>query len=219
MRDMFKRALAFLAVAALTAGCAAPSRNVDYAAYKESKPRSIVVLPPLNESPDVAATYSMLSQVSYPLAEAGYYVLPVALVDETFRQNGLTTPGDIHAVPPAKLRDIFGADAALYITVTDYGTKFQVVNSATVVSAKATLVDLRTGGTLWTGAASASNSQSGNAGGGLVGMLVAAAIAQVINSVSDASYSVAGTASLQLLSAGSPGSILYGPRSARYGSD
>ncbi|WP_419188923.1 DUF799 domain-containing protein [Cupriavidus basilensis] len=216
---MLKRALALLAVAGLAAGCAAPPKHVDYAAFKESKPRSILVLPPLNESPDVTATYSMLSQVSYPLAEAGYYVLPVALVDETFRQNGLTTPGDIHAVPPPKLRDIFGADAALYITVTDYGTKYQVVNSATVVSAKAKLVDLRTGGTLWTGAASASNSQSGNAGGGLVGMLVAAAVAQVINSVSDASYSVAGTTSQKLLSAGSPGGILYGPRSARYGAD
>lgn len=219
MKDLLKRALALLAVAGLAAGCAAPPKNVDYAAFKESKPRSILVLPPLNESPDVTATYSMLSQVSYPLAEAGYYVLPVALVDETFRQNGLTTPGDIHAVPPPKLRDIFGADAALYITVTDYGTKFQVVNSATVVSAKAKLVDLRTGGTLWTGAASASNSQSGNAGGGLVGMLVAAAVAQVINSVSDASYSVAGATSQKLLSAGSPGGILYGPRSARYGAD
>ncbi|EHP37763.1 lipoprotein [Cupriavidus basilensis OR16] len=219
MKDLIKRALALLAVAALAAGCAAPPKNADYAAFKESKPRSILVLPPLNESPDVTATYSMLSQVSYPLAEAGYYVLPVALVDETFRQNGLTTPGDIHAVPPPKLRDIFGADAALYITVTDYGTKYQVVNSATVVSAKAKLVDLRTGGTLWTGAASASNSQSGNAGGGLVGMLVAAAVAQVINSVSDASYSVAGATSQKLLSAGSPGGILYGPRSARYGAD
>ncbi|MGO4156243.1 DUF799 domain-containing protein [Cupriavidus sp. YAF13] len=219
MKDLIKRALAFLAVAALASGCAAPPKHVDYAAFKESKPRSILVLPPLNESPDVTATYSMLSQVSYPLAEAGYYVLPVALVDETFRQNGLTTPADIHAVPPPKLRDIFGADAALYITVTDYGTKYQVVSSATVVSAKAKLVDLRTGGTLWAGDASASNSQSGNAGGGLVGMLVAAAVAQVINSVSDASYSVAGATSQKLLSAGSPGGILYGPRSARYGAD
>ena len=63
----------------------------DYTAYKQSRPRSILVLPPLNESPEVAASHSMLSQVTMPLAEAGYYVLPVALVDETFKQNGMST--------------------------------------------------------------------------------------------------------------------------------
>ena len=83
----------------------------------------------------------MLSQATVPLAESGYYVLPVALVEETFRQNGLTVPADIHAVPVAKLREIFGADAALYVTVTEYGSKYQVISSVTRVAANARLVD------------------------------------------------------------------------------
>ena len=41
---------------------------------------------------------------------------------ETFKYNGLTTPNDIAEVSPAKLREIFGADSALYMTVTRYGT-------------------------------------------------------------------------------------------------
>lgn len=82
---------------ALLGGCA-PTKSVDYSAFKQAKPRSILVLPPLNESLDVKATYSMLSQVTFPLAEAGYYVVPVALADETFRQNGLTSAGDVHQV-------------------------------------------------------------------------------------------------------------------------
>jgi len=197
-----------------------PTKNVDYAAFKASKPRSIVVLPPLNESPDVGATYGMLSQVTVPLAEAGYYVLPVALVDETFRQNGLNTAGDIHGVPVAKLHDIFGADAALYITVTQYGSKYMVVSSSTVVSADAKLVDLKSGQTLWTGRASASNNEGGNnSGGGLIGMLVSAAVNQIIANVTDQGYKVAGTTSARLLSAGQPGGLLYGPRSPKYGTD
>ena len=80
---------AFLSLA-LLGGCAAP-KTIDYAAFKQSRPKSILVLPPINESPEVQASYSLVSQVTYPLAEAGYYVLPIALVDETFRQNGLTT--------------------------------------------------------------------------------------------------------------------------------
>ncbi|WP_454723283.1 MULTISPECIES: DUF799 domain-containing protein [Cupriavidus] len=218
MKPMIKRLFAATAVAVLAAGCAAPRQKVDYSAFKASRPRSIVVLPPLNESPEVKATYSMLSQVTYPLAESGYYVLPVALVDETFKQNGLTTPGDIHQVAPAKLREIFGADAALYITVSKYGTSYMIINSVTVVTASAKLVDLKTGATLWSGSASATDDQ-GNNGGGLIGALVAAAVKQVLNNVTEAGHKVAGMTSTRLLSAGQPGGILFGPRSPRYESD
>ena len=93
--SLLKLTGALLALA-LLGGCAAP-KTIDYTAYKQARPKSILVLPPINESPEVQASYSMVSQVTYPLAEAGYYVLPIALVDETFRQNGLTTANDIQA--------------------------------------------------------------------------------------------------------------------------
>lgn len=206
-------------VVAVVAGCA-PQKTIDYSAFKQSRPSSIVVLPPLNESPDVKATYSMLSQITYPLAEAGYYVMPVALVDETFRQNGLTTPNDIHQVAPAKLREIFGADAALYISVIKYGTSYIVISSQTIVTATAKLVDLKTGTTLWTGTATASSDEgNNNSGGGLVGMLITAAVKQIINSSTDASHPIAGITSQRLLSAGHNAGLLYGPRSPKFGTD
>ena len=50
---------ALLAVGVLMlAGCATQP-GYDYSAFRESRPRSILVLPPLNDSPDVNATYSM----------------------------------------------------------------------------------------------------------------------------------------------------------------
>lgn len=207
-----------LLVAILATGCVT-SKPYDYTAFKQSRPRSILVLPPVNSSPDVNATYSMLSHVTYPLAESGYYVLPVALVDETFRQNGLTNPGDIHAVAPAKLKEIFGADAALYITVTKYGTTYMIINSVVTVSANAKLVDLKTGQLLWEGSATASSDEgNNNSSGGLVGMLVTAVIKQIANSVTDAGHAMAGTTSQRLLSA-RPNGMLHGPRSAQYGKD
>lgn len=212
---------ALMAVLALTllAGCAT-QKSIDYSAYKQARPRSIVVLPPLNNSPDVKATYSMLSQVSFPLAEAGYYVVPVALAAETFRQNGVSTPADAHEVSPKKLREIFGADAALYITVTKYGTSYMVLSSATVVTAGAKLVDLKTGTTLWTGSASASSEEGNNNNAGLIGMLVSAAVKQIISSAQDdAGYPIAGITSQRLLSAGHSAGLLYGPRSPKYGTD
>lgn len=220
MTRLFSRLLACAVLGALISGCA-PTKSVDYSAFKEARPRSILVLPPLNESPDVKATYSMLSQVTYPLAEAGYYVLPVALVDETFRQNGLTAAGDIHQLPPARLREVFGADAALYVTVSEYGTQYMLISSASIVTASARLVDLKSGTTLWTGSATASSEEGNNGNsGGLVGMLVTAAVKQIINSsMEDASYPIAGMTSARLLSTGRHGGLLYGPRSPKYGTD
>jgi len=200
----------------LLGGCATRA-NYDYSAFKESRPSSILVLPPLNSSPDVNATYSMLAQTTLPLAESGYYVFPVALVDETFKQNGMSTPADIHQIPIAKLREIFGADAALYINVKQYGTSYAVIMSETRVTAEGRLIDIRTGKTLWAGSATASSAEGqSNSGGGLIGLLVKAVITQIVESLSDRGHPIAGIASYRLLSAGKPNGILYGPRSPMY---
>jgi hypothetical protein len=211
-----------LSMAALLAACATHSQQVDYTAFKNSRPRSILVLPPLNETADVHATYGLLSQLTMPLAEAGYYVVPVAVMDETFRQNGLTTPADIQSVSPAKLREIFGADAALYPKVTQYGSVYQVIDSTTVVDASARLVDLKTGDVLWQGTGHATGKEVGmnvNVGFGLIGMLAQAAVKQVAHTLTDESHDVAGLAGNRLLHGGPPDGVLYGPRSPKYGTD
>ncbi len=210
----------FLAIAAVLAavtlsGCAKKT-PYDYTAFRESKPASILVLPAQNNSPDVNAAHSFVSLVTAPLAEAGYYVFPVAVVEETFKQNGLTNANDAQAVNTAKLRSIFNADAALYITVTDYGTKYILVDSVTQVSATARLVDLRTGKQIWSGLATASSNEQNNSNqGGLVGMLISAAVKQVANNMTDAAHDIAGVTSLRLLTAktaNTDGGILPGPR-------
>ncbi len=104
--------------------------------------------------------------MTYRLAEAGYYVLPVDVAGETFKQNGLTNAADIHGVDAKKLNEIFGADAGLYVTISKYGTTYAVIDSVTVGSVDAKLVDLKTGALLWQGAASASSNEGNNSGGG-----------------------------------------------------
>lgn len=57
----------------LVTGCASsPTVNKDMTAYKQHMPKSILVLPPVNDSPDVKATYSYWPTVITPVAEAGY---------------------------------------------------------------------------------------------------------------------------------------------------
>lgn len=217
MRSIFLKPLLVLAAIALITGCATQKTPYDYSAFERNNPTSILVLPPVNTSPDIKASYSVLSQVTYPLAEAGYYVLPVAVVDETFKQNGLMNADEMHMAPPAKLREIFGADAALYIEVSRYGSSYKVLTSEVAVEASGKLVDLRSGDVLWEGRALASTAENqNNSGGGLVGMLISAAVNQIVNSLSDRSHEVAGIASHRLLTANRPDGILSGPRSPLY---
>lgn len=214
----YLKTLAAAACILAMTGCATKT-PFDYTAYKESRPRSILVLPPINNTPEVPASYSVLSYATLPLAEAGYYVMPVTLVAEAFKENGMTQPGDMHATSADKLRQIFGADAGLYITISKYGTVYQLVDSASVVSADAKLIDLKTGKVLWTGSASASSNEGKNQQGGLAGMLIAAVVKQVIGTMTDESHKVAGITTMRLLSPGTPNGVLYGPRSPNYGKD
>ena len=206
----------------LMTGCANTGKTpqFDYTAYKESRPRSILVLPPVNNTPEVQASNSVLSHATRPLAESGYYVMPVTLVAEAFKENGMTQPTDMHATSVDKLRQIFGADAALYVTISKYGTVYQVINSVSVVSAEAKLVDLKTGKLLWTGSASASSEEGKNQQqGGLFGALITAIVNQVIATTFDQSHQIAGVATSRLMSAGMGNGLLYGPRSPNYGKD
>ena len=211
--------LLVMAVVVATLGACATATPYDYTAYKLNRPVSMLVLPPLNETPEVVATYGVLSQVTLPLAEAGYYVVPVSLMDETFRQNGLNNPAEIHDVSPQKLREIYGADAAVYIKITQYGTSYAIVASDTRVTVQARIVDLRTGDLLWQGSASAASSENKSSNqGGLVGLLVQAIVTQIVETAADTSIVYAGIASQRLLSP-KPNGILYGPRSPNYQKD
>lgn len=204
----------------LLAGCATKPLPLDYAAFKQAKPASVLVLPPVNESADVKGTPSMWVNATRPLAEAGYYVFPVTLVDETLRQNGIQSATDAHSIAADKLRDYFGADAAVYITVKNYGTKYAVLASETVVQAEAKIVDLRTGALLWNGKAQATSAEmQQQQQAGLVGILVLALVKQIAGTAADAAFDFGGTASERLFATETYNGVLLGPRSPNYGKE
>lgn len=211
--------LCFIAVfALLSSACVSLPPAYDYSEFRNSDPQSILILPPTNQSTEVIAPFSVMTQMSVPIAESGFYVFPVALVNQTFQNNGLTEANDIQAVPISKLYEIFGADAALYIDIQEYGTSYVIISSNTVVTVTAKLVDLKTGTLLWQGISSASSAENrGNSGGGLVGMLVEAAVSQIIETVSDTGFDISAIASTRLVSSEIHNGLLHGPRSPKYG--
>jgi hypothetical protein len=140
-------------------------------------------------------------------------VMPVALVNETLRLNGVQTPQDAQQISAKRLREVFGADAALYMEIRSYGSVYRVISADAVVTVDARLVDLRDGRTLWTGSASASSAeQRGNQQGGLIGALLQAVIEQVASNFTDRNHQVAGVAVRRLLGGHGSRGLLPGPR-------
>jgi len=201
---------AMLLLVSVIAGCATNKpQPYDYSAYKQHTPRSVLVIPPLNNTVEADAPYVYLSTITRPLAECGYYVFPVAVIDAFLKDNGMPTPGEMNAVPLDRIRDVIGADAVLYVTIEEWGQKYSVLSSTTIVKTRARLVDVRTGETLWDGTAQAAEG-SGDGGGSLLGMVVAAAIDQVVDSATDRTHGLSSLANSVMVFSSNKG-LPYGP--------
>lgn len=206
------RAVLCAVALALLGACQTPGVEVREE-FVQSAPRSILVLPPLNESIEPEATYGALASATYPLAENGFYVFPVAVVDGMLRENGLPTPFEMHQVSLAKLREVFGCDAVLYLTITDWGTAYRVLTSDTTVAMRGELVDAVTGATLWVGEHAVVRSSGG--GGDIIGMLVGSVVNQIATSIDDPSKAVAAQVNIELLQGRRRG-WPYGPYHPEY---
>lgn len=161
----------------LLSGCVS-APTTDYAKFFEYQPHSILVVPPANKTTAVDAPAVFLTTVTAAFAERGYYVFPVFVVQDILNDLGATDEGAIAAIPPDKLKEVFGADSILYVTITDWTTSYVVLASNITVGAEYRLVDAATGEALWTHKERVVHN-SGGGGGGLVGLVAAAVNAAV----------------------------------------
>jgi hypothetical protein len=106
----------------------------DYSRYRAHLPRSILVLPPLNETTDVTAPYDYLA--TFPPATRRVTTSSVVVIDAFLKEKRPSLPGEMHAVLPGKVREVVGADAVLYVTIEDWGQKYRI-SSDTVVKGRA----------------------------------------------------------------------------------
>ncbi|MDO8845747.1 GNA1162 family protein [Methylicorpusculum sp.] len=198
----------FLSVLLLVFLTGCPSKlPFDYSAFRNYRPRSILVLPPLNLTTDVNAPYSYLSTITHPLAECGYYVFPVAVIDAYMKENGLPSSEEMHGVPLKKIKEIIGADAVLYVTIEEWGQKYMVLQSITTIKASAKLLDTASGEVIWYGTQSI---VQGSGGGDPVVMLINAAVVQIINSMTDYTHDLSRVANQDMINNPDEG-FLAGP--------
>lgn len=197
MYKVFSRLLTAALVLSVAA-CANVS-PYDYTALKAAKPRSILIIPPINHTTEVLASDLLMSAMSQPLSERGYYVFPVAVVQRYFQENGLPGPEEMNSVELEKLREQFGTDAVLYTLIHDWGQKYEVLSSTSRVKADVNLVDAKSGALLWSGTAFHQQGSS-NGGGGLAGALVGALVTQLMSESFDPMMNVSTFATHRVVS-------------------
>ena len=173
-------ALAILTLSAALAGCATVPASKDYATFRSEAPRSILVVPVLNNSLNVPAPDFFLSTISRPFAERGYYVFPAYMVKRVMEDDGLADPGLIHSTPATRLGRVFGCDAVLLVTIQRWDSKYMLITTQTTVQFDYALKSCKTGATLWEDSQkmvySPQSSNSGNPIADLIAQAIMAAI-------------------------------------------
>ena len=180
----FLRLTLLCGLAALFSGCVMPpveENYYDYAAFRSADPRSILIVPVVNNSVDVEASDYFLSAISQPVAERGYYVFPVNMVKRVMEEDGLADANMVHSADPTRLAALFGADSVLYISIERWDAKYAVVMTTVAVEFSYSLKDGHTGKELWSTDQkflyqSGGGASSGNGLADLVIMIVDAAV-------------------------------------------
>ena len=170
-------------------GCGVLSQSIVkkgelYPKLYQSPPLSILVLPARNTTTSVDATNHFSYTITKPLAEKGYYVFPVHLVDSFLKSENLSDSELIRQIPIKKLKEIFNADAILYVDINAWDTNYAVLASSVDVGLSFSLVSTDTEKELWHNNAYAYSFSGGSNGGGLIGLVVSA-IKAAINTTVD----------------------------------
>ena len=146
-----KRLLLLAATAALLSGCVMPpvDTGYDYSAFRSADPRSILIVPVVNNRVEVDASDYFLSAISQPVAERGYYVFPVNMVKRVMEEDGLADADMVHSADPTRLAALFGADSVLYVSVERWDAQYAVLSTTVTVEFNYLLKDGHTGETIW----------------------------------------------------------------------
>lgn len=155
------------------------SKGEFYPKVYAHQPKSILVLPARNTTTSVDATDHFRYTITKPLAEQGYYVFPVHLVDAFFKSENITDPEMVRQISVKKLKEIFDADAILYVDINTWDTGYTVFSSNVDVGLSFSLVDTKTGEEIWQNNAYAYSYQGLDGNNGLAGLIVSAIVTAV----------------------------------------
>lgn len=143
------RLMAFAFLLISLAACQTTNKDMDFSAFRQADPHSILIVPIVNNSVEVDAPDLFLSTLSRYIAERGYYVFPVNLVKQVMEEDGMGDANLVHSSDPTRLGELFGSDSILYVTIHTWNTTYAILASQVSVELEYVLKDTRSGQTLW----------------------------------------------------------------------
>lgn len=167
----------FAAACSLLTGCVTQPAKKDMSAFYAAAPRSILVVPTINRSLDVDAPSYVLAALPIPIAEKGYYVFPVNTTKYVLEQEGFYEGEQIHQQPTESLAKLFGSDAVLYVAIKQWDAQFAFITTTVTVDFEYRLVS-KDGTEIWKEEKKMQYQPQNNSGGGLIGMVISAAVAR-----------------------------------------
>ena len=171
-------------VMAAAVGCVTAPEPKDYTDFRNADPRSILVVPALNNSTSVEAAEFFVSTVSRPFAERGYYVFPAHMVRQVMGADGLNDAALVHSASADRFAQIFGCDSVLFISIERWDSQYVVINTTTTVSFDYVLKSCHTGEELWVHTQELAYSPDAGSSGNLLVDLVAQAVVSAIEKAS-----------------------------------
>jgi hypothetical protein len=172
----------------MLSGCATMDTKINmFPKVYEQRPATILVMPPMNESTSPEAKEFLECTLMPPLAEMGYYVVPVGIANEILKDEGVYDSEIMNDSVLPKLAEYFGADAVLWTTIRKWDKTYAVLAGNVEVSLDYKLQSTRTGEVLWNYDGELKVDTSGDSGGagGLAGLLVKAVTAAISTATTD----------------------------------
>jgi len=117
--------------------------------YKDRTPRSVAVLPVLNETVSLKAPEVFRPILLNKLSMKGYETPPLAFIDGRLREKGIREAGQVNSLTPQEVGKLLGVDALLYAYVTEFSTTYLLAYASMTVGARFELKDAKTGEKLW----------------------------------------------------------------------
>ncbi|WP_293227300.1 GNA1162 family protein [Moritella sp.] len=146
------RLLIAITIILFMSGCATTTTTKEAAfpdMYSDVNRQTMLIVPIINETTAAEAPDFLNATVAQPLADKGYYVLPVPIVNNIFKEAGIIDGAQLKGIPFSTYKDKFGAESVLFIKLTSWETNYMVISGNVTVGMEYILVSAETNNVLW----------------------------------------------------------------------
>ena len=146
-----KRITTIILAVSFLSGCVEMGTKQDAypSMYGPQKPVSILVVPAINESTAADAGDLLNVTVSQPFTNMGYYVMPMPIVADIFRNEGIIEGSQIKGLPAELFKKNFGADAVLFMTIESWDKNYAILAANVTVGIEYVLLSTTSNEILW----------------------------------------------------------------------